>query len=96
MPAYSKTPLEKKLGIKIDDVVHIHNGPNDYFEKLEVNASDYHLERKPQKETLDFAHVFVSQREELESIAEPCMNWLRKSGMLWVSCDQDEKLGGYA
>ena len=85
MPSYTKSPSALKLGIKKEDVIYIHNLPDDYFEKLDVLKSDYQLERKPRKEILDFAHVFVSTMDDLESIVEPCMAWLKKSGMMWVS-----------
>lgn len=85
MPAYSTTPLAKKLGVKKGNVIFLYNEPIDYFNRLEIIEGDYKIVTDPEEASVDFIHVFVSQRNDLESIANPCKMWLKKSGMLWVS-----------
>ena len=81
---YSGTPLARKLGIKEDFECHFHQQPAHYFELFDDLPPIHKLET-PGLESLDFMHVFVKARTELESIGPKAMGFLKKNGMLWVS-----------
>jgi len=81
---YSGTPLSKKLGIKETNRVLLVDAPNDYESLLEPLPPDVqfvsHLDS-----TVDIAHVFVTQREELSKGLSTLRKKLNPEAALWVS-----------
>lgn len=85
MPAYSSTPLSKKLGLKPGVRVYIYNCDLDYFRKLEVEEEDYHVLKRPKVKSIDFIHGFVKNRTELHKCIKKCKPLLALNGMMWIS-----------
>lgn len=85
MTAYSSTPLAKKLGIKAGYALRIVNAPEDYFMFFDDLPEDLEEPDKPQKESLDFIHIFCTQQSELTKLIEFHKPLLKKTGMLWLS-----------
>lgn len=83
---YSKTPLSKKLGIKENFLIQIHNSPKSYTDFFyEFPSGVIISEGRQGKETVDFIHIFATTEQELSdafSIAKPS---LKKTGQLWIS-----------
>lgn len=83
MAGYSGTPLVKKLGIKEGFNIVIVNAPKGFDRELDlplgviVNAKS----TKP----LDFVHLFVKTRREMESVFSRYATRLSPAGMLWIS-----------
>lgn len=83
-PAYSGTPLDRKLGLKPGQVVLILNAPKpypDFF--LEPPELDY-LEASDESPA-DFIHHFARTFEELEKGLKQAKPRLKPNGMLWIS-----------
>jgi hypothetical protein len=98
MAGYSGTPLPKKLGIKDDFRVVMHNLPKDVGAELKVPLSACTLLRKPAP-ALDFVMLFTKRRAELLEQLPVYSKRLAPAGMLWVSwpkksssvaCDMNE------
>ncbi|MEK6153817.1 DUF3052 domain-containing protein [Flavobacteriaceae bacterium 3-367] len=81
---YSGTPLVKKLGIKIGHVVYFENIPEHYF-KLLPDLPEVQVLESPGMETVDFIHLFCTQKSAFEKRALALKPLLKKNGMLWVS-----------
>lgn len=101
MPAYSNTPLLKKLGIKENFTVLFLNPPNDYFELLGDLPENLNIIESPNTAPCDFIHAFVMSQKELESCYIACKKALKRNGMFWISwpkksskvpCDLDENI----
>ena len=81
---YSKTPLEKKLGIKDLFNVYLYNAPEAYSEWIHnLPFSLTFSDEKPKD--LDFAHIFCTTEEALREALSTCNDKLNPKGMLWVS-----------
>ncbi|MCO6511872.1 MAG: DUF3052 family protein [Aridibacter famidurans] len=81
---YSGTPLAQKLGFEEGLRIFVKNAPEEYFEwiaPLPYNTS-FH---STLVDKIDLAHVFVSQRPELESLLEELYDPISPDGMIWVS-----------
>ena len=85
MPAgYSKTPLVKKLGIKLGFKIHFANPP-DNLQSL--------LGELPEKTTtivelngpVDYIHLFTKSKDELQTQFPILKAALAQSGLLWIS-----------
>ncbi len=85
MPAgYSKTPLVKKLGIKLGFKIHFANPP-DNLQSL--------LGELPEKTTtvvelngpVDYIHLFTISKDELQTQFPILKAALAQSGLLWIS-----------
>lgn len=81
---YSGTPLAKKLGIKKDYTVLLVNEPEHYvllFEDMpEVNYVEV-----PGAESVDFIHLFCTDKAKFEKQSLELRPVLKMTGMLWVS-----------
>ncbi|MGI9551838.1 MAG: DUF3052 domain-containing protein [Aurantibacter sp.] len=81
---YSGTPLAKKLGMKDGFGVHLVNTPDHYFD-LFRELPEINIIEEPQKESVDFIHLFCTKTGEFEELSLNLKAFLKKSGMLWVS-----------
>ncbi len=81
---YSGTPLARKLGIKEGYHCYFHKSPAHYFDLFE-DLPDIELVETPEKESLDFIHAFVLSDQELKEIGPKVKNYLKKTGILWMS-----------
>lgn len=81
---YSKTPLDKKLGIKENFQCYFYNQPDYYFNLFETFPVIKESKR-PAIGSLDFIHVFVKSQKELETIGPKAKGYLKKDGMVWFS-----------
>ena len=82
---YSGTPLSKKLGLRSGFQIFVENAPCAYPLLFDAFPDDANLLEYPEKETLDFVHLFCTTYMELEAKASICKSLLKKTGMLWVS-----------
>jgi hypothetical protein len=84
MAGYSKRSLVDKLGIKPGASVLILEAPNGYAKTLGPLPKDVTVAKAP-KPGLDFIHLFVTKRAELERRFGALQKALAHAGMLWVS-----------
>lgn len=85
MEGYLGTPLSKKLGIKADFKIHLVNYPLHYKSLFQEFPDDIIEVQKPQKESLNFIHVFCRLETELHYELPKLKPLLKKDGMIWVS-----------
>lgn len=86
MPAYSTTPLAKKLGVKPGFQVWLINAPNHYLDLFNDWPDGTHIiDGNPAVESVDFIHLFCYHMEELVQHAAQGKAALKKNGLLWVS-----------
>jgi hypothetical protein len=81
---YSGTPLSKKLGIKEAHRVLLLDAPKEYASLLDPLPPAVRFVTQPDS-TVDIAHVFVTQREELAKILSVLRKKLKPEAALWVS-----------
>ena len=81
---YSGTPLAKKLGMKDGYQCFFHQLP-DYYFNLFNEMPDIEPVERLTDESLDFAHVFVIWKADMETIAPKVKAALKKTGMVWLS-----------
>ncbi|MDW3209412.1 MAG: DUF3052 domain-containing protein [Reichenbachiella sp.] len=81
---YSSTPLAKKLGIRSAFKVHLVNEPAHYHSLFSDWPELVEKVDTPDKESLDFIHVFCKEEKDLKEAAEH-IPLLKKNGILWVS-----------
>lgn len=84
MAGYSGTPLQKKLGIKPGARVVFVNQPPSLLRDLGELPDNVKVLKGAAAE-LDFAHLFVKSRAELEAQFARLAARLQPAGMLWVS-----------
>ncbi|NAY90944.1 DUF3052 domain-containing protein [Muricauda sp. JGD-17] len=82
---YSGTPLAKKLGIKDGFTILLCNPPKHYWDLFSDLPNTLDIKNKPEKERMDFIHVFCTSEVELHKVAIQYKSALKKNGMLWVS-----------
>lgn len=81
---YSGTPLSKKLGIKAAHRVLLIEAPKNYESLLVPLPPAVQFVSQPDS-TVDIAHVFVTQREDLAKILSALRKKLNPEAALWVS-----------
>lgn len=81
---YSGTPLAKKLGLRDGLKVWFHAMPDSVQEEIGDYALDLHFVADP-ADGIDAAHVFVTERAELESLLAQLRHQIAKDGHIWVS-----------
>lgn len=86
MAGYSCTPLVKKLGIKANNVLHLVDVPEEYFDWISPLPADVTTSSKPKQRSVDFAHLFAKTKKQFESGFAKIKPLLSKTGMPWVSC----------
>jgi hypothetical protein len=82
MPAYSGTPLPKKLGIKAGFRVRMANAPAEVRAELLTALGECEMKAG---DLLDFAMMFTKSRAELAKEFSRMAKLLAPAGMLWVS-----------
>lgn len=81
---YSGTPLARKLNLKDGLRVWWEDMPSSV--RAEIEAYGYHLQHLLWHEPpLDAAHVFVTERADLESAIKRLRPLLAPAGFLWIS-----------
>ena len=84
MSGYSGTPLAKKLSLK-DGMRLWWDGMPDSV-RAEIAAEGLQLQLLDAPEApIDAAHIFVTERAELEAKLNPLLPLLAPAGMIWVS-----------
>lgn len=81
MPAYSSTPLAKKLGIKNDFKIRLINEPDYYFNLFTDLPNDIKIltDKKSKK---NFIHLFVKTLNELEKHIHQLKNEIDPDGII--------------
>ncbi len=82
---YSGTPLAKKLGLKSEYTVYVHNEPLRYATLFNDLLEHLDFTNHPNPESLDFAHAFCTTHLQLEEAANLIIPLLKKTGILWMS-----------
>jgi hypothetical protein len=81
---YSGTPLAKKLSLKDGMRVWWHGMPDSV--RREIAAEGLVLDLLPKAEAkIDAAHIFVTERADLEAKLQQLLQLLDSAGMIWVS-----------
>ena len=81
---YSGTPLAKKLGLKSGFKCWFFNAPERYFELFDDLPADLNQTTDLQND-MDFAHLFFTQKQELENSMQGLAMKLKKDGLIWIS-----------
>jgi hypothetical protein len=84
MAGYSGTPLPKKLGIQEQFRVCLIGLPSEVEAKLRKALADCRV-AKDDRESIDFAMLFVTTAADLERNFSRLSTRLTPAGMLWVS-----------
>ena len=82
-PAYSGTPLAKKLSLRDGQRVWFDNMPEDVADEIDEYALD--LTFVDPAQGIDAAHVFVTERADLEAKLMTLRNQIAPDGQVWVS-----------
>jgi hypothetical protein len=82
---YSKIALANKLGIKAGFKALLINRQTHYFDLFEDFPSNIEILKEGSAEELDFIHLFVKSKDELENKFYYTKSLLKKNGLLWVS-----------
>lgn len=88
MAGYSSTPLIKKLGLKPGHVAQFIGAPEGYFKLLGPLPEGVQVQsekRGARHESLDFVHIFATERAALEKLLPRLMKQIKPAGMIWVS-----------
>ena len=81
---YSGTPLAKKLGIAESSRVFLVNPPEGYESLVEPLPAGVVFETQA-NQSVDIAHVFVIEKEDLSKRLAVLRKKLRPNAMVWVS-----------
>ncbi len=81
---YSNTPLAKKLSLRDGLRVWFHAMPDGVQEEIGEYALDLHFVADP-AEGVDAAHIFATERAELEALLSQLRHQIAKDGQIWVS-----------
>jgi len=82
---YSKTPLEKKLGLKEGFSCHLNDAPKHYVEWIKSLNLSLNINDDLNVKSKDFIHAFCTTEESLANVAKNLIPALRYDGMLWLS-----------
>jgi hypothetical protein len=81
---YSGTPLAKKLSLKDGMRVWRDGMPNSVADEIAAEGLELQLLAMPES-PIDAAHIFVTERADLEAKLNKLMPLLGASGFIWVS-----------
>jgi hypothetical protein len=81
---YSGTPLARKLSLKDGMRVWWDGVPDSVADEIAADGLALDLLDRPEA-PIDAAHIFVTERTELEDKLEQLMPLLNPAGMIWVS-----------
>ena len=84
MVGYSGTPLAKKLGIKPNHKIYLHNAPENYL-SLVGELPENVTFPDSLDEKADIIHVFAVRAEELENALFVFKDKIEQNGAIWVS-----------
>ena len=75
--------LQKKLRFQSGQLAGTMQAPGDYFEHVGEPEGVTFL--NPLKPDLDFLHIFITRRIELEDLIPKALKLIRYDGLFWVS-----------
>ena len=75
--------LQQKLRFQSGQLAGTMQAPEDYFELIGEPQGVTFLETL--KPDLDFLHIFITRRVELENLIPKALKLIRYDGLLWVS-----------
>jgi hypothetical protein len=81
---YSGTPLAKKLSLRDGQRVWFWNIPESVADEIDEYALELTFVADP-AEGVDAAHVFVTERAELERLLAALRRQIARDGQIWVS-----------
>jgi hypothetical protein len=81
---YSGTPLAKKLSLKDGMRVWQDGMPDSVAEEIAAEGLQLQLLRSPEA-PIDAAHIFVTQRADLQAKLDQLLPLLDRAGFIWVS-----------
>ena len=81
---YSSTPLAKKLGLRDGQRVWFSAMPESVYDEIDEYALELIPVADPAK-GIDAAHVFVTARDELETLLTGLRHQIAPDGQVWVS-----------
>jgi len=81
---YSGTPLAKKLGLKVGTRVSWDGMPESVQREIAAEGLQFQLLGSPEA-PIDAAHIFVTERADLEAKLKHLLPLLDPAGMIWVS-----------
>lgn len=84
MPAYSTTPLAKKLGIKPGTTLVLLGAPPHYLDLVEPLPHGVQV-RKRLGGSPETIHLFVDRKKDLDSWLPKLREAMRVDGTIWVS-----------
>lgn len=84
LAGYSGTSLDRKLGLKAGFRISVLSPPDRYWD-LVAPLPEGVTVLGPRAKRLDFVHVFVERRNELERMLPRLLNRIVPAGMIWVS-----------
>lgn len=79
---YSGTPLAQKLSLKDGMRAWFHAMPESVREEIGDVTLD---ERSAPEPGIEAAHIFTTQRDELERLLGELRHWIAPAGFVWVS-----------
>ena len=82
--AHSATPLAKKLSLRDGQRVWFYAMPESVADEIDEYALELTFVADP-AEGMDAAHVFVSERDELERLLPALREHIASNGQVWVS-----------
>ncbi len=85
MAGYSETPLLKKLGLAENNAAYLIKAPQEYFDWVSPLPTAVTFKLRPAKQSIHFAHIFVTSQKEFETAFLKAKPLLVDTGMLWVS-----------
>ena len=85
MAGYSSTPLITNLGIKAGFNLIVINEPPSYWTWISPVPEGVTIKSKSGARSLDFIHLFVSERKTYEREALRLKKALKANGIIWIS-----------
>lgn len=83
---FSGTPLVRKLGLKAGMTVRLLGAPDSYWDLLGGTPSELGVTTAGESDgPADFAHLFASDREALETRFRSARDGMAEDGMVWAS-----------
>ena len=74
--------LAQKLGIHPESKVFFYNLPSAYYSWIDIQKDDLPV---PEIGGCNFAHLFLTRTDELESWLSELRHTMENSGMIWIS-----------
>ena len=76
--------MYKKLGIKSEQTVYVHNPPENYLSLLEGMPDNVRFV-KSVRNKIDFVHIFAKTKAELFKALGKFRKLIKDDGMVWIS-----------